>query len=97
MSNYKRDMNDDLFDAKKFFKKYLKRILIVMLICFPILVCFNIFMGDVLQNWLIILIDICILLLATFIGAIICIHIDKKKKEKDSIVDKQKKRDPFAD
>ena len=97
MSNYKRDVNDDLFDAKRFFKKYFKRILIVMAICFPILVFFNIFTTDVLQNWLIILIDICILLLATFIGAIISIHIDKKKKEKNSLTDKQKKRDPFAD
>lgn len=97
MSNYNKDVQDELFDAKKFFKTYLKRILLIMLICFPILLIFNIFADDTLQNWLIVLIDVCILLLATFIGAIIFINKDKKKKDKETIEQKQKKRDPFAD
>lgn len=91
----KKDYDNDIFDAKIFFKKYAIRILIIMAIAFVPIFLVNYFLRNELSNWLMILIDVVLLGLASFIGLLIYSAVDSKKAQKPKA--KEKERDPFAD
>ncbi len=95
-NNNQRNTNDEIFDGKVYFKKLLKRVLIVAAICLVPLIVFNYFTLDVMSKWLMILVDVVFLLLAIFISMIIFGKIDDKNEKKPP-KNKEKTRDPFAD
>lgn len=94
--NNGRNVNDEIFDGKLYFKKMIKRVLIVFAICLVPLIVFNYFMVDALSMWLMVLVDCVVLLLALFISIIIFKHIDEKNEKKPKKT-KEQLRDPFSD
>ena len=94
--NYNRNMNDEIFDGKMYFKRMIIRTLIVFGICLVPLVLFNYFMKDALGMWLMVLVDAVFLLLALFISIIIFKKIDERNEKKPKKT-KEQMRDPFSD
>lgn len=92
----KKQKNDqDIFDAKIFFSRVIKRYGIIILISFIPIALLNYFVLNNLSYTNIVLIDIAILLFACFIGLMVFTKIDAKREEKPKL--KEEERDPFAD
>ena len=91
----KKARDQDIFDAKIFFNKIIKRYLIIIAIAFVPLAILNYFVLKDLSYANIVLIDIAILLLSCFVGLMIFSAIDKKNENKPKL--KEEERDPFAD
>lgn len=92
----KKQKNDqDIFDAKIFFSRVIKRYGIIILVSFIPIALLNYFVLKNLSYTNIVLIDIAILLFACFIGFMIFNKIDVKREEKPKL--KEDERDPFAD
>lgn len=91
----KKQQDQDIFDAKIFFSKIIKRYGIIILISFVPIALLNWFVLKKLSYTNMILIDIAILLFACFIGLIVFTKIDAKREEKPKL--KEDERDPFAD
>lgn len=92
----KKQKNDqDIFDAKIFFSRVIKRYGIIILISFIPIALLNYFVLKNLSYTNIVLIDIAILLFACFIGLMVFTKIDAKREEKPKL--KEDERDPFAD
>lgn len=92
----KKQKNDqDIFDAKIFFSRVIKRYGIIILISFIPIALLNYFVLNNLSYTNIVLIDIAILLFACFIGLMVFTKIDAKREEKPKL--KEDERDPFAD
>ncbi len=94
MAKNKRN-DQDIFDAKIFFSKVLKRYGIIILISFVPIALLNYFVLKNLGYTNIVLIDIAILLFACFIGFLIFTKLDAKRENKPKL--KEDERDPFAD
>lgn len=94
MAKNKRN-DQDIFDAKIFFSRVIKRYGIIILISFVPIALLNYFVLKDLGYTNIVLIDIAILLFACFIGLLIFTKLDAKKENKPKL--KEDERDPFAD
>lgn len=91
--NKKKANPQDMFDAKIFFTKYIKRYGIVLLISFIPIVALNFLISKYVSTAVLVIIDIALLLLACFIGLVIFTKIEEKRDKNP----KPKERDPFAD
>ncbi len=83
----------DMFDAKIFFSKYIKRYGIILLIAIVPIALINIFLLKGLSSTVIIVVDLALLLFACFIGLVAFTKIEEKRENNP----KPKKHDPFAD
>ena len=93
-NNKKKKVNQqDVFDAKIFFTKYIKRYGIILLVSLVPIVAINFLLGKQLKVGVLIVIDITLLLLACFIGLVIFTKIEEKREQKP----KPDLHDPFAD
>ena len=93
--NKKKKNDEDIFDAKIFFSRVIKRYGIILAISFVPVAVLNYFAFRTMSTTNIVLIDMAILLFTCFIGLIIFTYLDKKKEEKTKL--KEDERDPFAD
>ena len=93
-NNKKKKANpQDVFDAKIFFTKYIKRYGIILLISMVPILVINYFVKKYVSVGVLVVIDIALLLFACFIGLVIFTKIDEKREEKP----KPKEHDPFSD
>ena len=94
-----RQTQQEVFDAKIFYAKVLKRYGIMLAITVPIILAVNFLlsylMPDSYQGAVVYVVIFVILLLALFLTIVISNHLDKKEDEKP--IDRNKERDPFAD
>ena len=99
MTNKNKKKNDqDIFDAKIFFSRVIKRYGIILAISFvPVALLNFLVFKDLFKDNLanLVLVDMAILLFTCFIGLIVFTHIDKKREENPKL--KEDERDPFAD
>lgn len=91
--NKKKVNPRDMFDAKIFFTKYIKRYGIVLLISLVPIIVLNFLISKYVSVPVLIVIDIALLLFACFIGLVIFTKIEEKRDENP----KPKEHDPFAD
>ena len=99
MSNRKKlkEANEEIFNTKTFFVKYIKRYGLTLLIAVPLILVFNYVMSNNVQGYdgvVSFFVSLAFLLLACLIALIIFTKIDDKKKREST---KEKERDPFAD
>ena len=93
-NNNKKKVNQkDVFDAKIFFTKYIKRYLIIILVSFVPIILLNIFVFKGLNSTVLIVIDMALLLFAVFVGLVIFTKIEDRREKNP----KPKEHDPFAD
>lgn len=88
----------DVFDAKIFFTKMIKRYGITLLIATPIIIALNFLLGFLIPGYAGTVMTVGIfvmLLLAVFLALVIFNKKDKRDEEKP--IDVNKERDPFAD
>ena len=94
-----RQAQQDVFDAKIFYVKVLKRYGIVLAITVPLIIAVNFLlsylMPEAYQGAVVYVVIFVLLLLATFLTIVVSNNRDKKEEEKP--IDKNKERDPFAD
>jgi len=91
--NKKKSNPQDVFDAKIFFTKYIKRYGIILLIAFVPIVALNFLFAKYVSVGVLVVIDLALLLLACFIGLVIFTKIEEKREKHP----KPKEHDPFAD
>ena len=92
-----REANDEIFNTKMFFVKYIKRYGITLLIAVPIILVFNYVMSNNVEGYdgiVSFFVSLAFLLLACLIALVIFTKIDDKEKREST---KEKERDPFAD
>lgn len=93
-----RQAQQEIFDAKIFYKKVLKRYGITLAIAVPIILAISLALSFLVPGyggaleWIVIFV---LLLLTMFISLVVFNNIDKKRESQP--VDETKERDPFAD
>lgn len=88
----------EVFDAKLFYVKVLKRYGISLLIATPIIIAINFLLSYLIPGYkgpIMYAVIFTLLLLTMFIALVVFNNIDKRREERP--VDKEKERDPFAD
>ena len=99
MNNKKklRQANEEIFNTKNFFIKYIKRYGITLLIAAPIILVLNYVLSKNFEWYngaVSFFVSFFFLLLACFIALVIFTKLDDKKKREST---PEKERDPFAD
>ena len=99
MNNKKKlkQANEEIFNTKNFFIKYIKRYGITLLIAAPIILVLNYVLSKNFEWYtgtVSFFVSFLLLLLACFIALVIFTKLDDKKKREST---PEKERDPFAD
>lgn len=92
-----RQVNEEIFSAKHFFAKNIKRYALIIVIAMPIAMVINFILGKNFAWYTGAVSFFCALamiLLACLIGLVIFVKKDEKEKREST---KEKERDPFAD
>ena len=94
-----RQAQQEVFDAKLFYAKVLKRYGIMLAITVPIIIAVNFLltylMPETYKGAVVYVVIFVMLLLGLFLTIVISNNRDKKEEAKP--IDKNKERDPFAD
>ena len=99
MSNKRkiREVNEEIFNTKNFFAKYIKRYGLTILIVAPIILVLNYVLSKNIEGYggaISFFVSFALLLLSCLIALIIFTKIDDKKRSQST---KENERDPFAD
>ena len=93
-----KQANEEIFSAKNFFAKNIKRYALIIVIAMPIAMVISFILGKEFPNWyngaVSFFCSLAMILFACLIGLIIFVKKDEKAKREST---KEKERDPFAD